>query len=81
MSEDEDLTEGDEREEEGNTSTVMLYIQKLIKTNHFAEHGKESQGREWVGNYGGLNVSCVHVCFCHPGLQKIYDHNASIHLK
>ena len=33
--------EGDGRGEEGNTLMRRMYIHKLIKVNHYAEHGKE----------------------------------------
>ena len=48
MSEEGDLTEGDGRGEEGNTSMDMMYIHKLIKVNHCAEHGEGGEG-EGIG--------------------------------
>ena len=50
MSEEGDLTVGDGRGEEGNTSMVMMYIHKLMKVNHYAELGKEGRGRHELGN-------------------------------
>ena len=49
MSKEGDLTEGDGREEEGNTLMHMMCINKLIRVDHYAEHGKEGRGREWGG--------------------------------
>ena len=46
MSKEGNLTEGDGRGEEGNTLMNMMYIHKLIRVNHYAEHGKEGRGRE-----------------------------------
>ena len=49
MSKESDLTEGDGSREEGNTPMYMMYINKLIRVDHYAEHGKEERGRKWGG--------------------------------
>ena len=66
MSEEGDLTEGDGRGKRETSSMVMMYIHKLIKVNHCAEHGKERRGRNGVGIGGGLIERCVHVYFYPP---------------
>ena len=46
MSKEGDLTEGDGRGEEGNPLMHMMCAHKLIRVDHYAEHGKEGRGRE-----------------------------------
>ena len=70
MSEEGDLTEGDGRGEEGNTSMDMMHIHKLIKVSHCAEHGKEGRGGNRVGTGGGLIECCVYICLYHPELHQ-----------
>ena len=69
MSEEGDLTEGDGREKERNTSMGLVCIYKLIN-NHYAKYGKEGRGMNKVGTGGGLNECCVHVCLYHPEFHQ-----------
>ena len=46
MHKEGDLTEGAGRGVEGNTLKHMIYIHKLIRLNHYAEHEREGRGRE-----------------------------------
>ena len=70
MSEEGDLTEGDGLGEEGTSSMDMMYIHKLIKVNHCAEHRKEERGRGGWETVEGLNECCVHVCLYHSELHQ-----------